>query len=45
MILNTIHNVRHYLRLMEDIRAAAREGRFFDFRKQFLASRPSTTGN
>jgi len=33
----TIHNVRFYLRLMEDIRAAILEGRFEAFRRERLA--------
>lgn len=37
MILNTIHNVRHYLALMERIRAAIREDRYSAFQKQFLS--------
>ena len=28
MVLNTIHNLRYYLRLMERIREAIREGRY-----------------
>jgi queuine tRNA-ribosyltransferase len=36
MILNTIHNIRHYMLLMEKIRAAIRENRFFEFKKDFL---------
>jgi queuine tRNA-ribosyltransferase len=39
MVLNTIHNLRYYLRLMERIRAAVREGRYRDFRKRFLEER------
>jgi queuine tRNA-ribosyltransferase len=37
MELNTIHNLRYYLRLMERIREAIREGRFGEFRSDFLA--------
>ncbi len=33
--LNTIHNLTYYLRLMADIRAAIREGRFAAFRAAF----------
>ena len=40
MILNTIHNVRHYLALMERIRAAIREDRYSAFQKQFLSMQP-----
>jgi queuine tRNA-ribosyltransferase len=36
MVLNTIHNLRHYLRLMERIRDAIREGRYPEFRDRFL---------
>lgn len=36
MILNTIHNIRHYMRLMEKIRAAISENRFSEFKKDFL---------
>jgi len=39
MVLNTIHNLRYYLRLMERIREAVREGRYLDFRKRFLKER------
>ncbi|MBU1184476.1 MAG: tRNA guanosine(34) transglycosylase Tgt [Proteobacteria bacterium] len=39
MVLNTIHNLRYYLRLMERIREAVREGRYWDFRKRFLKER------
>ena len=35
MVLNTIHNVRHYMRLMEQIRAAIKENRFTAFKKDF----------
>ena len=36
MILNTIHNIRHYMRLMENIRLAISENRFEEFKKGFL---------
>jgi len=36
MILNTIHNIRHYMRLMEKIRMAISEDRFFELKKDFL---------
>jgi len=39
MILNTIHNLRYYLRLMERIREAIREQRYADFRDRFLKER------
>jgi len=35
MILNTIHNVRHYMMLMENIRKALMENRFRTFQKEF----------
>ncbi len=35
MILNTIHNVRYYMRLMEKIRAALKENRFLEFKNYF----------
>lgn len=36
MVLNTIHNIRHYMRLMEQIRAALKEDRFLEFKNEFL---------
>ena len=39
MILNTIHNLRYYLRLMERIREAIRDGRYADFRACFIKER------
>jgi queuine tRNA-ribosyltransferase len=39
MVLNTIHNLRHYLRLMERIREAIRNGRYPEFRDRFLRER------
>ena len=39
MVLNTIHNVRFYLALMERIRSAIREDRYPEFREHFLNSR------
>ena len=36
MVLNTIHNVRHYQRLMERIRQAIEEERYDTFRAQFM---------
>ncbi len=35
-VLNTIHNLRFYLRLMEDIRKAIEEKRFYSFMKEKL---------
>jgi len=39
MVLNTIHNLRYYLRLMERMREAIREGRYPRFRDRFLRER------
>ena len=39
MVLNTIHNVRHYMRLMEQIRAALKENRFLEFKNDFLKNK------
>jgi queuine tRNA-ribosyltransferase len=39
MILNTIHNIRHYMRLLENIRAAVRENRFGEWKKDYLNQR------
>ena len=36
MVLNTIHNVRHYMALMERIREAIRTDRYPEFQEQFL---------
>jgi queuine tRNA-ribosyltransferase len=36
MVLNTIHNVRYYMRLMEQIRAALKEDSFLEFKNDFL---------
>jgi queuine tRNA-ribosyltransferase len=35
-VLNTIHNLRFYLKLMEDIRKSIEEGRFENFMKDTL---------
>jgi queuine tRNA-ribosyltransferase len=37
MVLNTIHNVRYYMRLMEEIREAIKNDRYEQFKNQFLA--------
>ena len=42
MVLNTIHNLRYYLRLMERIREAIREGRYPEFRDRFLRERTAS---
>jgi len=39
MVLNTIHNLRHYLRLMDRIREAIREGRYPGFRDRYIRER------
>ena len=36
MVLNTIHNVRYYMRLMEQIQTALKDGSFLKFKKDFL---------
>jgi queuine tRNA-ribosyltransferase len=36
MVLNTIHNVRYYMHLMERIRTAIRDGRYAAFKKAFI---------
>ena len=36
MILNTIHNIRHYMLHMEKIRTAINENRFFEFKNDFF---------
>ena len=36
MVLNTIHNVRHFMYLMEQIRTAIGEGSYREFRNSFL---------
>jgi queuine tRNA-ribosyltransferase len=39
MVLNTIHNIRHYMRLMENIRLAISEKRFGEFKKSFSTNK------
>ena len=39
--LNTIHNLRYYIRLMHDMRAAIEQGRFASFADDFYAMRRS----
>ncbi len=39
MVLNTIHNLRYYLHLMERIREAIRNGRYPEFRDRFIRER------
>jgi queuine tRNA-ribosyltransferase len=45
MVLNTIHNLRYYLRLMERIRAAVRNGKYSEFRREFQTMRACATGD
>ena len=42
--LNTIHNLRHYMRVLEAARRAIREGRFGSFRDGFLARAGAARG-
>jgi queuine tRNA-ribosyltransferase len=42
MVLNTIHNVRYYMRLMEKIRLALSEGIFLQFKNEFLTKKGGT---
>ncbi len=39
MVLNTIHNIRHYMRLMENIRSAIDADRFPAFEKDFFTNK------
>ncbi|HDQ04273.1 MAG TPA: tRNA guanosine(34) transglycosylase Tgt [Deltaproteobacteria bacterium] len=39
MVLNTIHNIRYYMNLMEQIRAALNENRFTEFKEEFLTNK------
>ncbi len=45
MVLNTIHNLRYYLRLMERIRDAVGKGKFSEFRREFHTVRACATGD
>jgi queuine tRNA-ribosyltransferase len=45
MVLNTIHNLRFYLRLMERMREAIRDGRFVEFRRDFIAGQSGDNEN
>jgi queuine tRNA-ribosyltransferase len=38
MVLNTIHNVRYYMRLLEKIRRTLQENRFAEFKNEFLTN-------
>jgi len=42
MVLNTIHNVRYYMRLLEQIRAALENNSFLKFRNTFLNQKGGT---
>ncbi|MEN6466717.1 MAG: tRNA guanosine(34) transglycosylase Tgt [Syntrophaceae bacterium] len=44
IILNTIHNIRFYMRLMERARLAITEGTYNEFRRAFEVSRSETRG-
>jgi queuine tRNA-ribosyltransferase len=37
MTLNTVHNIRYYMHLMEHIRTAIKEGTYSEFKKDFLS--------
>ncbi|MCX5848270.1 MAG: tRNA guanosine(34) transglycosylase Tgt [Deltaproteobacteria bacterium] len=39
MVLNTIHNIRYYMRLMEQIRTALKENFFLEFKNDFLKNK------
>ena len=39
MVLNTIHNIYYYMRLMDNIRLAIKENRFGEFKKEFLINK------
>ncbi|MGZ3592455.1 MAG: tRNA guanosine(34) transglycosylase Tgt [Syntrophales bacterium] len=41
MVLNTIHNVRHFMHLMDRIRAAIRDDKYTEFKNSFLTD-PNT---
>jgi queuine tRNA-ribosyltransferase len=41
LVLNTIHNVRHYMALMEEIRSAIEEEKFDDLKKSIMAAAKS----
>jgi queuine tRNA-ribosyltransferase len=45
MVLNTIHNLRYYLRLMERMREAIGDRRFVEFRRDFLARQSGDNEN
>jgi queuine tRNA-ribosyltransferase len=42
MVLNTIHNVRYYMRLLEQIRAALEKNSFTEFKNTFLNKKGGT---
>jgi queuine tRNA-ribosyltransferase len=44
MVLNTIHNVRYFMRLMDRIRAAIRDGKYKEFKNSFLADANTVIG-
>jgi len=41
MALNTIHNIRYFMHLMEQIRAAIQDGCYAEFKNDFLSCRQS----
>jgi queuine tRNA-ribosyltransferase len=47
LVLNTIHNIRYYMRLIENIRNSITEGKYEEFRLQFMkenANNPQDNG-
>jgi queuine tRNA-ribosyltransferase len=42
MVLNSIHNVRYYMRLLEKIRRTLQENRFAEFKNEFLTNKGGT---
>lgn len=44
LVLNTIHNVRYYMRFMETLRAAIRSGEMAGFQEDFEKSAVTVTG-
>ena len=44
MVLNTIHNVRYFMRLMDRIRAAIRDGKYKEFENSFLTGSNTVIG-
>jgi queuine tRNA-ribosyltransferase len=44
MVLNTIHNVRYFMHLMDRIRAAIRDDKYTEFKNYFLTDPNTATG-